>query len=80
MAQKIQDSFTNLKDGSRPGQPKAVVINANINAVSGLFKRNEKLTVKTIAHNNGISSGSAHKILTRQLKLRMVFAQRVPIA
>ena len=27
---KFQDAFTDLKDGSRPGQPKNVVSNANI--------------------------------------------------
>ena len=36
---KFQDGFTNLKDGSRPGQPKTVVTNVNIAAVAGLIKR-----------------------------------------
>ena len=36
---KFQDGFTNLKDGSRPGQPKSVVTNTNIAAVAGLIKR-----------------------------------------
>ena len=33
---KFQDGFTNLTDGSRPGQPKNVATNANIAAVAGL--------------------------------------------
>ena len=32
---KFQDCFTNHKDGSRPGQPKTAVINANGAAVTG---------------------------------------------
>ena len=32
---KFQDGFTNHKDGSRPGQPKTIVTNANIAAVAG---------------------------------------------
>ena len=67
---KFQDDFTNsLKCGSCPGQPKTVVTNANSVAVTGLIKRNARLTVKNIAHSVGISLGSAHKILTQQLKL-----------
>ena len=42
---KLQDGLTNLKDGSRPGQPKPVVTNANIAAVVGLIKRDARLTV-----------------------------------
>ena len=80
MAQKIQDGFINLKDCSRPGQPKAVVTNANIATVPGLFKRDEKLTVTNTAHSNDISSGSTHKILTQQSKLRTFYARCVPIA
>ena len=63
-AQEISDGFTNHKDGCRPGQPKT--INVNIAAVSGLTKRDARLTLKTIAHSVGISSGSAHNILTQQ--------------
>ena len=69
---KFEDGFTYFKDGSRPGQPKTVVINANIDAVAGLIKRDFRLSVKYIAHSVGISSGSAHDILTQQLKLRKV--------
>ena len=66
---KFQDGFTYLKDGSRPGKPKTVVINANIAPVAGLIKRDIRLSVKYIAHGVGISSCSAHDILTQQLKL-----------
>ena len=46
-----------LKDGSRPGQPETIVINAtrNIVAVAGLIKRETRLTVKNIAHIVSIS-------------------------
>ena len=72
---KFQDGFSKLKDGSRPGQPKTVVTNANIAAVAGLLNRGGK----TISHSVGISSGSAHKNLTQQLKLRGVFARCTPL-
>ena len=39
----FQDGFTNLKDG--PGQPKIVLTNANIAAVTGSITRDTKLTV-----------------------------------
>ena len=66
MAQEIQDCCINLKDGSRPGQPKTVSTNCIIDAVVGLIKGDARLTyslfftVKNIAHSVGISSGSAH--------------------
>ena len=41
---KNQDGFTNLRDCSRPGQPKAVITSANIAAVLCLFKGDVKLT------------------------------------
>ena len=75
---EFQDGFTNLKDGSRPGQPKTVVTNANIAAVAGLIKRDARLTVKHIAYSVGISPGSAHMILTQQLKLREICARCGP--
>ena len=42
---KCQDGFTNLKDGSRPGQPKIVVTNAYIAAEASLIKRDTRVTV-----------------------------------
>ena len=75
---KFKDGFTILKGGSRPGQPKNVVTNANIAAVTGLIKGDARLTVKNIAHSVCISSGSAHKMLTQQLKLRTVCARCTP--
>ena len=75
---KFQDAFTYLKDGSRPGQPKTVATNANIVPVAGLIKRDIRLSVKYIAHSVGISSCSAHDILTQQLKLEK-FVLDVPL-
>ena len=66
--------MANPNDGSRLGQPKNVATNANIAAVTGLK------TMKDIVHSVCISSGSAHKILTQQLKRRKVCARCVPIA
>ena len=40
---KFQDGFTNLEDGSRSGQPKTVITNANIAAVAGLIKQKADL-------------------------------------
>ena len=60
--------------------PILVIPNANIAAVVGLIKRLARRTVKNIAYSVGISSGSAQKILTQQLKLRKVFARYAPIA
>ena len=67
-------------ESSRPGQPKTVVTNANNAAVAGLIKRYARLAVKHIAHSIGISSGSAHRILTQQLKLREVCTRYALIA
>ena len=66
---KFEDGFIHLKDDSRPGQLKTGVTNAtrNIIVVTGLIKRDARLTVRNIAHSVGISSGSALKILTKQL-------------
>ena len=63
---KVQDGFKNLKDRSRPGQLKTAVTNDTIVAVLGLIKRDARLTVNKYAQSVGISSGSAHIILTHQ--------------
>ena len=72
MAQESARWFHNPKDRSRPGQLKTVVTNDKIAAVLGLIKRDARFTVKNIARRVGISPGSAHNILTQQLKLRKV--------
>ena len=66
---KFEDGFTGHKDGSRPGQPKAIVTNAFIAAVAGLIGRDARLTWQTIAYSVCILSGSAHNILTQKLEL-----------
>ena len=54
-----------LKIIPHPGQPKSIVTNVSIAAVVGRIKRDARLTVRNIAHSVGISSGSAHQILTQ---------------
>ena len=51
---------------------------ANIAAVEGLIKRDTRLKVKNIAQSVDISSGSADKNFTQQLKLRKVCAWFAP--
>ena len=65
---KFQDYFIYLKDGSRPVLPKLIVANVNVAAMAGLIKGDIRLRVNYFAHSVGISSWSAHKILTHQLK------------
>ena len=48
--------------------------------MAGLIKQDAILTVKNIVNSVGILLGSAHKILTQQLKLRKVCARSAPIA
>ena len=56
----FHDGFTNLKDGSRPGQLKTVITNANTAALLGLIKRDANFTVKKYCsqcwHIIGVSS------------------------
>ena len=61
------DGFTNLKDGSHPGQPKTVATKANIAAVAGLIKLDTGPTEKILLIVFAYQPGSAHKMLTRQL-------------
>ena len=69
---KFQDGFINDKYGSRSGQPKTIVFNANIAAEADQIKQENRLTLQNSAYSVGILSGSAHKIFTQQLKLRKV--------
>ena len=62
----FHDCFTNLKNGSRPGQLITVVTIVNVAAVLALIKRDASFTVKNNVYSVGISSGSAHKNLTQQ--------------
>ena len=52
---KFQDGFTNLKDRSRPGQPKPVVSNANIAASMSRPDNNWLEIIMGLAHK-GCSS------------------------
>ena len=52
---KFQDGFTNLKDRSRPGQPKPVVSNANIAAAMSRPDNNWLEIIMGLAHK-GCSS------------------------
>ena len=47
---KFQDGFTNLKDRSRPGQPKPVVSNANIAAAMSRPDNNWLEIIMGLAH------------------------------
>ena len=65
----FQDGFTDHKEGSRPGQPKAIVTNAFIAAVAGLIGRDARLTWQNSAYSVCILLESAHAILTQMLEL-----------
>ena len=54
---KFQEGFINIKEGSRPCQPKTIVTNVKIAAVAGLTKGDARDTLKNIAHSViGVSS------------------------
>ena len=65
-------------DEPRPGQPRKAATKAYVAAVADMVKQNARFTVKEIAGSAGVSSGTVHMILTRELKLRKVCAQWIP--
>ena len=75
---KIKGGKTDLKEEPRPGQPRKAVTKADVAAVADMVKQDARFTVKEIADSAGVSSGTVHKILTQELKLRKVCARWVP--
>lgn len=67
-----------LEDRYRSGRPSTAITKGNIAAVKNLIDEDGRYTLQYIAKTVGISSGSVHDILTKQLMLRKVCARWVP--
>ena len=65
---KFKCGKTDLKDEHRPSHPRKAATKANVAAVADMVKQDARFTVKEIADSAGVSSGTVHKILTRELK------------
>ena len=71
MHKKFKGGKTELKDEPRPSQPRKAATKANVAAVADMVKQDARITVKETADSVGVSSsGTVHKILIQELKLR----------
>lgn len=73
MGKIFKEGKTDVKDGCCPGQPKGATTKTNTAAVD-VIKQAAGFTVKEIVKSGGISSGSVHKIVTKQLSTSIYFA------
>ena len=77
-AKKFKDGFSLMEDGHRSGRPKTSLTDKHVAAVKALVEEDGRFSVKDIARSVGISEGSVHSILTKDLGLKKVCARWVP--
>jgi len=75
---KFKSGKTTIEDEPRPGRPRSVVTDKNIEKVREIIKQDARYTVHDIVQMRGISSGSVHFILRKCLKVRRITARWIP--
>ena len=60
------------------GRPKSAMTKMNVGAVKSMVTDDVRYTVLDIAKSKGMSSGTVHKILTKELNLQKISARWVP--
>ena len=67
-----------VEDDEHSGRPSTSTDDPHIDEINTLVQVNQRLTVKELAEECGISVGSCHHILTEELKMHHVAAKFVP--
>lgn len=65
-------------DELRSGRPNDATTTENIHAVQELLNNDRRLTITHIAKTTGITSSTAHRIITKHLCMKKVSARWVP--
>ena len=75
---KSERTFDNIEDKKRSGRPKSGRCPANVNAVRDIVQSDRRATVSEIQSASGLTRGTVHKILKKDLLMSKVAAKFVP--
>lgn len=75
---RFKSGIESVESAPRPGRPASAIVPQIIQKVQNILKKDARLTTRQIAKAVGISTGSAFKILKRDLKVRRIAARWIP--
>ena len=71
-------TFDNVDDKKRPGRPRSGCSADNIQDVKAVVDTDKRVTISQIQEQTGLTCGTVHKILKKDLQLSRVAAKFVP--
>ncbi len=75
---KRGDLNTSAKDAKKTGRPRSARTDENVDLIRQLVEEDRRKTVCELVAQSGLSQGTVHRILTKELKLSRICAKFVP--
>ena len=75
---KFESGVESIKSAPKSGRPKFASSKDIVSKIKAIIEGDVRFTVRDIARNVGISLSMVHLILKQHLKVRKIFARRVP--
>ena len=75
---RFSEGRESLKDDDRPGHPRTVVTDDNIEKARDVIRKDRRLDVQAIAEEVNLDRESVRRILREELNMRKVCAKMVP--
>jgi [histone H3]-lysine36 N-dimethyltransferase SETMAR len=75
---RFKEGRESVKDDERSGRPVTSVVDLNVSIIRDLILEDNRLTIRELADDVGISYGTCQSILTETLEMRRVAAKFVP--
>ena len=75
---RFKNGRLSVEDDERSGRPSISTDDPHIDEINTLVQANQRLTVRELAEECGISVGSCHHILTKEFKMHRIAAKFVP--
>ena len=75
---RFKNGRLSVEDDERSGRPSTSTDDPHIDKINSRVRANRRLTERELAEECGISVGSCHHILTKEVKMHRVAAKFVP--